>query len=178
MIYTLGHSIRSLDEFLSLLNAHRITRLADVRTVPGSRRHPQFGRDSLARSLSAAGIEYRHFPGLGGLRKPRADSSNTAWQNAGFRGYADYMETPAFEQALDELIEWANGGSNESDAGRVAVMCAEAVWWRCHRQLIADALVARGIPVAHIVGPGPANAHQLTSFASVSGTAVRYPGLT
>jgi uncharacterized protein (DUF488 family) len=178
VIYTIGHSTRSADEFLELLNAHRIARLADVRTAPGSRRHPQFGREPLAGSLQAAGIAYRHFPGLGGLRKPRKDSWNTAWLNAGFRGYADYMETSAFAQALGDLIEWANGSLADPGAPRVAVMCAEAVWWRCHRQLIADALVARGIPVAHILGPGPPTVHNLTSFARVDGPIVRYPGLT
>lgn len=172
LIYTIGHSTRSQAEFLSLLKAHGIARLADVRTVPKSRRSPHFGRDALASWLNREGIEYRHFPDLGGLRKPRPDSTNTAWQHDGFRGYADYMESPAFDRALEELIEWALEPRHA-----VSVMCAEAVWWRCHRQLIADALVARGVDVVHIVGNRRTAAHQLTSFARVTGGRVRYPGL-
>jgi uncharacterized protein (DUF488 family) len=163
-----------LDELVELLRLHGGTRVADVRTIPRSRRYPQFSSDALARELGAAGIGYRHFPGLGGLRKPRPDSTNTAWKNASFRGYADYMETPAFAQALDELVDWAQRNGTD---GRVAVMCAEAVWWRCHRQLVADALVARGVPVAHIVSKAPPEPHALTRFARVSGASVRYPGL-
>jgi uncharacterized protein (DUF488 family) len=171
VIYTIGHSTRSLDELVALLKAHAIGRLADVRTVPRSRRHPHFAAEALAASLPAAAIAYRHFPGLGGLRKPRRDSINTAWQNESFRGYADHMQTDAFEEALTDLIAWAD------DARRAAVMCAEAVWWRCHRQLIADALVARGIEVRHITGRTPPAAHALTEFARVQGRQVTYPGL-
>lgn len=169
MIFTIGHSTRPLAEFIDLLRAHGVLRLADVRTVPKSRRHPHFAGEALAASLAQAGIEYRHFPDLGGLRKPRPDSANGAWRVAGFRGYADYMETPAFANGLEKLIAFARV--------RTAVMCAEAVWWRCHRQLIADALVARGIEVGHITSPSAPAPHALTAFAKVDGTEVRYPGL-
>jgi len=189
-IYTIGHSTRPLDEFLSLLKAHGITGLADIRTVPRSRRHPHFAGEALARSLPAAGIVYRHFPGLGGLRKPRRDSPNAAWRHEGFRGYADYMETAEFGAALDELIEFA-GVTGEPPSGRggtppvarvagpprVAIMCAEAVWWRCHRQLVADALVARGLEVRHIVSSATPAEHTLTSFARISDGKVSYRGL-
>jgi uncharacterized protein (DUF488 family) len=143
--------------------------LADIRTVPRSRRHPQFVREALAGSLPPAGMDYRHFPGLGGLRKPRPDSTNTAWRNEGFRGYADYMQTATFAQALDDLVQWA--------AQPTAIMCAEAVWWQCHRQLIADALVARGVEVRHIISTAPPERHRLTDFARVEGARVTYPGL-
>ncbi len=170
MIFTVGHSTRSLDDLLALLRAHGVTQLADVRTIPKSRRHPHFSLDALSQSLPAAGIAYRHVGGLGGLRKPRADSRNRAWRHPGFRGYADYMETPAFERALEQLIEW-------SREGPTAVMCAEAVWWQCHRQLIADALVARGVEVRHIMSAKAAPAHTLTDFARVENNRVTYPGL-
>ncbi len=170
-VFTIGHSTRPLEEFLALLRAHGITQLADVRTVPKSRRHPHFAGDALARSLAAAGIAYRHFAGLGGLRKPRRDSRNAGWRNDSFRGYADYMATDEFERALGELIEWSGGGPT-------AIMCAEAVWWRCHRQLVADALVARGVDVRHITSAAPAQAHQLTAFARVDAAGrLTYPGL-
>ncbi|HMF95016.1 MAG TPA: DUF488 domain-containing protein [Vicinamibacterales bacterium] len=168
-LYTIGHSTRTLDQFIALLRVHEIAQLADVRTVPKSRRHPHFAREALSRSLPAAAIAYRHFAGLGGLRKPRQDSQNTAWRHESFRGYADHMQTPAFREALDELIEWS--------AVPTVVMCAEAVWWHCHRQLIADALVARGIDVRHIISAAPAPQHALTSFARVEGGHVTYPGL-
>ena len=173
LIYTIGHSTRSLDEFVGLLHAHGITGLADIRTVPKSRRHPHFSADALSVSLPLVGVSYRHFPGLGGLRKPRRESRNTAWRHEGFRGYADYMETEEFREALADLIAW---GRADPDS-RVAIMCAEAVWWRCHRQLTADALVARGIEVRHITGTGPAAAHKLTEFARVVDAEVRYPGI-
>jgi len=189
-IYTIGHSTRPLDEFLSLLKAHGITGLADIRTVPRSRRHPHFAGEALARSLPAAGIVYRHFAGLGGLRKPRRDSPNAAWRHEGFRGYADYMETAEFGAALDELIEFAGATGEPPSSGggtppvarvagppRVAIMCAEAVWWRCHRQLVADALVARGLEVRHIVSPATPAEHTLTSFARISDGKVSYRGL-
>ena len=189
-VYTIGHSTRSLDEFVELLRVHGIGRLADVRTVPRSRRHPHFSAEALGRSLPAIGIEYRHFPGLGGLRKPRRDSRNGAWRHEGFRGYADYMETGEFREALTDLIAWSATGPERAgpDAERraavsgppetrVALMCAEAVWWRCHRQLTADALLARGVEVRHITGTGPAAAHKLTDFARVVDGEVRYPGL-
>jgi uncharacterized protein (DUF488 family) len=168
-IWTIGHSTRAIDEFVALLHTHRIARLADVRTVPRSRRHPHFSADQLPTSLAAAGIDYLHVAGLGGLRRPRRDSTNLGWQNESFRGYADYMQTAPFEEGLRELEAYA--------ADRTVIMCAEAVWWRCHRQLIADALVARGVEVRHILSAGPAEPHRLTSFAVVEGRRVRYPGL-
>jgi uncharacterized protein (DUF488 family) len=174
-IYTIGHSTRSLSEFVALLHAHRIAKLADVRTVPKSRRHPHFAAAALSNSLPAEHIHYRHFPGLGGLRKPRADSRNTAWRVEGFRGYADYMETPEFERSLDELLAWAEG--RDQSAARTAIMCAEAVWWRCHRQLIADALLARGVEVRHIASENSAPVHTLTEFARLTRQKVWYPGL-
>jgi uncharacterized protein (DUF488 family) len=171
VIYTIGHSTRTIDDFIALLRAHEITQLADVRTIPKSRRHPHFAREALERSLPAAGIAYRHFAALGGLRKPRADSRNTAWRHEGFRGYADYMETPEFTGAVNELIRWSR-----ADA-RTAVMCAEAMWWQCHRRLLADALVARGEDVRHIMSPTSAQPHELTEFACVESGRVSYPGL-
>jgi uncharacterized protein (DUF488 family) len=173
VIFTIGHSTRSLEEFLSLLHAHGITRLADVRTVPRSRRHPCFGSSELSSSLDSAGITYRHFPDLGGLRKPRRDSKNVVWRNEGFRGYADYMETPEFDEGIEELLGWGGEGRREPSP-RVAIMCAEAVWWRCHRQLIADALLARGVPVAHIMSLTAPPLHELTPFARVVDQRVRY----
>jgi uncharacterized protein (DUF488 family) len=170
IVYTIGHSTRALDEFIALLHAHGVTQLADVRTIPKSRRHPHFAGVALSQSLPAAGIGYRHFPGLGGLRKPASDSPNGGWRHAGFRGYADYTQTPAFAEALAHLIDW-------SGEAPTAVMCAEAVWWQCHRQLIADALVVRGIEVRHITTAKAAAAHALTSFARVDGLRVTYPGL-
>lgn len=169
-IFTVGHSVRPLEEFLNLLHAHVVTQLADVRTVPRSRRHPHFSREALVATIPAAGIAYRHLPGLGGLRKPRRDSRNTAWHVEGFRGYADYMETPEFDRALDDLLQW-------SAEKPTAVMCAEAMWWRCHRQLIADALVARGVEVRHISSEKSAPAHTLTTFARLRDKRVTYPGL-
>jgi uncharacterized protein (DUF488 family) len=169
-VHTVGHSTRTLDEFIGLLRAHGVTQLADVRTVPKSRRHPHFAQDALSQSLPQAGIAYRHVGGLGGLRKPTAESRNMSWQHEGFRGYADYMETPAFEGALDALVDW-------SREAPTTVMCAEALWWRCHRQLIADALVARGVEVRHIMSARVAARHTLTEFARVNATRVTYPGL-
>jgi uncharacterized protein (DUF488 family) len=169
-IYTIGHSTRSLDDFIALLKAHGVTQLADVRSVPRSRRHPHFAADALAVSLPAAGIAYRHCPGLGGLRKARRDSPNTAWRHEGFRGYADHMQTDEFERALDELVALAAQQPT-------AIMCAEAVWWRCHRQLTADALVARGIEVRHITSASAAPPHTLTEFARATNGKVTYPGL-
>ncbi len=165
---TVGHSNRPLEEFLHLLRAHGVRLLADIRTVPKSRYNPHFNRENLPGPLAAAGIDYVHLGGLGGLRHARKDSANTGWRNSSFRGYADYMQTPEFERALAELVEL--------DAHRsTAVMCAEAVPWRCHRSLVADALTARGIPVRHIMTPTRADVHKLTSFARVEGTRVRYP---
>ena len=170
MILTVGHSTHPIEAFLELLAAHGVEQLMDVRTIPKSRRNPQYNTDALAESLHAAHIQYRYMPGLGGLRHPRKDSINSAWQNDSFRGYADYMQTPAFEASLRELIEAAK-------LHRTVIMCAEAVPWRCHRSLIADALLARGIQVADILSTKPAKAHTLTSFARIAGEKVTYPGL-
>ena len=169
-VFTIGHSIRPLDEFLRLLNAHGVTGLADVRTVPKSRRHPHFARSALEASLPAAGITYRHFAALGGLRKPRRNSVNRGWRHEGFRGYADHMATEEFASAIEELLTFARRYI-------VAVMCAEAKWWECHRQLIADALVARGIDVHHIMSVHQAPPHELTAFGRVEGIHVTYPAL-
>ena len=169
MIYTIGHSTHSADAFLALLRTHGVTQLADVRTMPMSRRHPHFNQDSLEKFLAASGIQYRHFGGLGGLRKPKRDSTNTAWKHPSFRGYADYMETEAFERAFRELVAFASEGPT-------AVMCAEAVWWRCHRQLLADALLVQGVPVWHIVG-ADAKPHEMSAFARILDGKVIYPAL-
>ena len=170
MIFTIGHSTHTADEFLALLEAHRVAGVADVRAVPRSRRHPHFSGDALAALLERRGIAYTHFPGLGGHRKPRADSANGGWQHPAFRGYADHMETVAFRTALDMLVTSARDR-------RTAIMCAEAKWWQCHRQLIADALVARGFHVRHIMSATNAPDHTLTAFALVVGDQVRYPAL-
>jgi len=168
VLFTIGHSTRPIEEFLALLEAHGIRRVVDVRTVPRSRRNPQFGIDVLPENLAGAGIDYAHMPSLGGLRRPRGDSANTGWRNASFRGYADYMQTPEFEQALEELVVLAREQST-------AVMCAEAVPWRCHRSLIADALTIRGVTVKHIMSPTSAQPHRMTPFARVDGTRISYP---
>jgi uncharacterized protein (DUF488 family) len=165
-LYTVGHSTRSLDELLQLLNREGVRHLIDVRAFPASRRYPHFAKDSLAKTLPAASIRYTHFPELGGRRKGRPDSPNVQWRNAGFRAYADYMQTPEFEAAVDRLLSFV--------AERVcAVMCAEAVPWRCHRTLIADAVEARGVPVFHILDAAT-NRHTITSFAVVEDARVRY----
>jgi uncharacterized protein (DUF488 family) len=171
-IFTIGHSTRSLDAFIALLRAHGVTQLGDVRTIPKSRRHPHFAGDALATSLAVEGIEYRHFPALGGLRKPRRDSKNSAWRHEGFRGYADYMESKEFEAAIDGLLAWAS-----RPGARAVIMCAEAVWWRCHRQLVADALLARNVTVQHIQTEASAPEHKLTEFARIEGLQVSYPSL-
>jgi uncharacterized protein (DUF488 family) len=168
-ILTIGHSTRPNEEFLELLQAHGVMRLVDVRTVPRSRHNPQFNREDLARSLHNRRLHYRHMPSLGGLRHPRRDSGNTAWRNASFRGYADYMQTSEFVQALDELIDLAKQEPT-------AIMCAEAVPWRCHRSLIADALLVRGIPVLEIVSVTRTTPLTLHPWAQVEGTTVTYPG--
>ena len=167
-VLTIGHSTRPIDEFIRMLRAHDVRRLVDVRTVPGSRRNPQFGADALKSSLQAAGIEYLHMKALGGLRKPAPDSINAGWKNTSFRGYADYMQTKEFNAALERLIALAG-------EKRTAIMCAEAVPWRCHRSLVADALVAREIPVEHIMSESRRNAHRLTPFAKRTGFRITYP---
>lgn len=169
VIYTIGHSTRPLGEFLDLLRAHDIAHVVDVRRYPGSRRYPHFGRQALAAALAEAGIGYEHAPDLGGRRVARPDSFNTAWRSASFRGYADYMETPEFQDALARLV--AVGRTR-----RTVVLCAEAVPWRCHRQLIADALVASSEPVAHILSEGEPEPHRLSPHARVLAEGrVRYP---
>jgi uncharacterized protein (DUF488 family) len=168
-ILTIGHSTRTIEEFVRLLQAHEVTKVADVRTIPRSRRNPQFNSSSLASSLKKAGIGYIHMAGLGGLRHANRASVNTAWRNASFRGYADYMQTHEFEDALKKLIRF-------SKRRRFALMCAEAVPWRCHRSLIADALLVRGFNVEHIFSATNRKAHVLTPFAKVQGTGITYPG--
>jgi uncharacterized protein (DUF488 family) len=169
-IYTVGHSTRSLDELVEALRSFGVRTLVDIRTVPRSRHVPQFNAESLRRAMPNRRIRYRHMKALGGLRKPRADSTNTAWRNAGFRGFADYMETPEFAEALAGLRTLAR------DAGPIAIMCAEAVPWRCHRSLVADALVAAGDEVVDIMGPGKGTPHRLTPWARVDHKRVSYPG--
>jgi len=168
MVLSIGHSTRTIEEFVRLLRAHDVKEVVDVRTIPRSRYNPQFNQDSLPASLKEAGVGYVHLPGLGGLRRAKPDSRNTGWRNASFRGYADYMQTEEFEQSLGELIELAS-------RDRVAIMCAEAVPWRCHRSLIADALFARGIHTEHIMSPTRRQSHKLTPFAKVRGRKIRYP---
>jgi uncharacterized protein (DUF488 family) len=170
MILTIGHSTHPVEEFLALLRAHGVEQLVDIRTIPKSRRNPQFNREELAATLKGAHIRYEHMPGLGGLRHPRKDSINTAWRNASFRGYADYMQTPQFEESLRKLIETAS-------ERRTVIMCAEAVPWRCHRSLVADALSARGIRVEHIMNETTRKPHAYRPFARVDGEIVTYPGL-
>jgi len=169
VVYTIGHSTRPIADFVSLLQAHAVARVIDVRKIPQSRRHPQFGKEQLAAALARAEIDYRHLPELGGLRRPRRDSINTAWQNDSFRGYADYMQTPEFAAAIDDCLKLAAERPS-------AVMCAEAVPWRCHRRLIADALVARGVEVMDIIDANRPTPHQLSPWARVDGVRVSYPG--
>ena len=170
-IYTIGHSTRPIGVFLDLLQAQGIKLLADVRTIPRSRHNPQYGSDSLTATLESHGIAYVHMPELGGLRHARKDSINTAWENASFRGFADYMQTPEFEAGLEKLIALAGRRTT-------VILCAEAVPWRCHRSLIADALLARGITVMDIMGKDSLREHSLTPWAEVEGTKVTYPGQT
>jgi uncharacterized protein (DUF488 family) len=167
-IFTVGHSTHPIGEFIGILKAHGIRKLIDVRTVPKSRHNPQFNGDALAARLRASGITYRRMQSLGGLRHARKDSPNDAWRNASFRGYADYMQTEEFSTAIDQLLE--RGRSSNA-----AIMCAEAVPWRCHRSLIGDALVVRNVEVLDIMTEKSAKPHTLTSFARVEGKRVCYP---
>ena len=160
-IWTIGHSTRSIDEFISLLEENEIKLLVDVRAFPSSKRYPQFNKDALAESLNAPGIRYEHFPELGGKRKSKPDSRNTAWRNASFRGYADYMEAEQFQKGIERLLDVA------AEAGPTAIMCAEAVWWRCHRSLISDSLKTRGLEVLHILGANKVEPHPFTSAARI-----------
>jgi uncharacterized protein (DUF488 family) len=160
---TIGHSTRTLETFIHLLQVHGVKQVVDVRTVPRSQHNPQFNREILPKDLKATGTEYLHMPGLGGLRHARPDAQNEGWHNASFRGFADYMGTPEFENHLGKLIKLAQ-------YKRIALMCAEALPWRCHRSLIADALEARGIKVVHILNSTHLQPHRMTPFAKVSGT--------
>ena len=169
-VFTIGHSTRPIVDFIHRLTSHGVNRVIDVRTIPRSRFNPQFDSTHLPASLHAAGLHYVHLPGLGGLRRPSKESLNTGWRNPSFRGYADHMQTAVFRESLDRCIELAQ-------AERVVLMCAEAVPWRCHRSLIADALVARGIEVREIVSDVRYTPHSLTPFARVDGLTVTYPAL-
>jgi uncharacterized protein (DUF488 family) len=168
LILTVGHSTRPLEEFLALLVGHGVTQLVDIRSIPRSRHNPQYDRTRLPRSLEDLGIHYVHMPGLGGRRRARPDSINTAWRNASFRGYADYLQTPEFAESLDALLRLAA-------VAPTAIMCAEAVPWRCHRSLVSDALLARGARVEEIVNPAATRPHTLTPWAKVEGARVTYP---
>ena len=169
-VFTIGHSNRTAENLIAMLQARGVTRLADVRTIPKSRHNPQFNQQDLSAALDHNGISYLHLPELGGLRHPKNDSINTAWQNASFRGYADYMQTPEFDKGLERLLE-------STQSGVLAIMCAEAVPWRCHRSMIADALTARGVRVEHIMSESKTQPHALTPFAQLNGAQVIYPGI-
>ncbi|MEO8247869.1 MAG: DUF488 domain-containing protein [Burkholderiales bacterium] len=166
-VWTIGHSNRSWDEFTALLAAHRIEAIADVRRFAGSRKHPQFSQDALRIALPEIGVDYLPVPEIGGRRRPRADSPNTAWRNESFRGYADHMETPEFSAGISGFLDVA-------ERRRTALMCSEAVWWRCHRSMIADRLKAAGITVLHIMGAGVAKEHPYTSAAHLVGGKLSY----
>jgi uncharacterized protein (DUF488 family) len=168
-VFTVGHSTRSIEEFVRLLRIYGIRRLVDVRTIPRSRHNPQFSHEALSRALHGRRLHYRHLKALGGLRHVQVNSPNAGWRNASFRAFADYMQTPAFAQALEELIGLAA-------TERTVIMCAEAVPWRCHRSLIADALTLRDTAVRHIFSPTQSKPHTLTPFARVRGLQVTYPG--
>ncbi len=167
-VYTVGHSNRTLEALLGILRAHGIECLADVRTVPRSRHNPQFNAEALEKTLPESGIAYVRLPRLGGLRKPRADSRNLAWRNDSFRGYADYMETPEFEKGMAELLALARDR-------RTAIMCAEAVYFRCHRSLISDALLCGGVAIIHLFDARRAAEHRLTPFAKIEAGRPTYP---
>ncbi len=168
LVCTIGHSNRSIDAFIDLLRANEIAHVLDVRTVPRSRHNPQFNQDALPASLAAVGISYTHLPGLGGLRHARADSPNTGWHNLSFRGYADYMQSAEFDENVETVAKLARGE-------RCVLMCAEAVPWRCHRSMIGDALLVRGVRVEDIIGPKGRRPHVLTAFARIDGTHITYP---
>lgn len=167
-VFTIGHSTRTLDELVQMLRAHGVKRVVDVRTMPRSRHNPQFNREALSKALHNRRLNYRHMKGLGGLRRARRDSINAGWRNASFRGYADYMQTEPFRQALEQLIGLAQQKPT-------AIMCAEAVPWRCHRSLIADALIVRGWEVRDIMSATQAKPHTLMPMAVVHGEQVTYP---
>jgi uncharacterized protein (DUF488 family) len=167
-MHTIGHSNRSFEVFAAILKAHGIARVADVRTLPRSRHNPHFNAEALQAALPKIGIAYVRLPALGGLRHPRPDSRNTAWRNDRFRGYADYMETAPFEDGLDDLLALAGELPT-------AILCAEALWWRCHRSLIADALSSRGVAVVHLIDERRSDPHHLTRFARIEDGRVTYP---
>lgn len=167
-LYTLGHSTRTLEEFIRLLQAYQITHLVDVRTIPRSRHNPQFNKDTLPGELEKVGVKYTHLPELGGLRKPQPDSPNTGWRNQSFQAFADHINTQSFKEGLNHLIQLASQDT-------LAIMCAEAAPWRCHRSLIADALVVRGLEVEDILSPSSSQTHKLTEFARVEGLKITYP---
>lgn len=167
-VFTIGHSTHPILEFISILKHYGVNLLADIRTVPRSRHNPQFNSEAMPGELKGFGIAYTHMSGLGGLRHSRKTSENIGWRNTSFRGYADYMQTPEFETALNELVQAAKGNT-------VAVMCAEAVPWRCHRRLVADALLVRGIRVVEIISATNSREHAMTSFARIEGTRLSYP---
>ncbi len=169
-ILTIGHSTHPIEDFLDMLTAHGVEQVVDVRTIPKSRRNPQFSQEQLPPALKRRAIRYVHLRALGGLRHPRKDSINTAWRNDSFRGYADYMQSPEFSRALKDLMEIAS----ESPT---AIMCAEAVPWRCHRSLVADALSARSVAVEHIMSKSSRKPHTYTPFARIEGETVTYPGV-
>jgi len=178
-VWTIGHSTRSIEDFIAALEANGIKLLVDVRTLPGSKRYPQFNKEALGDSLGKAGIRYEHLPELGGLRKPKKDSRNAAWRNASFRGYADYMETEEFRKGVDRLVDLATGRVRPTvglagKIGPAAIMCAEAVWWRCHRALISDFLKARGVEVIHIVDAKKSESHPFTSVARIVDGSLTY----
>ncbi|MFL6089706.1 MAG: DUF488 family protein [Aeromicrobium sp.] len=168
-VYTIGHSTRPIDEFIGLLQAQAITQLVDIRTVPRTRHNPQYEQDALATALTEAGIAYVYLKALGGLRPKVSESSNAGWRNQSFRNYADYMQTEQFRHGLAELL-------HVSESAPTAIMCAEAVPWRCHRSLVADALIARGVRVFDIINAGEPTLRRLTPFAVVGGVDVTYPG--
>ena len=170
LVWTIGHSTRSIDEFIAILKSFSIETLVDVRSFPGSRRYPHFNREALAASLREAGVAYVHLKELGGRRRARRDSLNMAWRNESFRGYADYMETDAFGDGMDRLLDIAR-------RQRTAIMCSEAVWWRCHRSLISDYLKAKGVDVIHILAAGKSAAHPYTSAARILNGELSYRGV-
>jgi uncharacterized protein (DUF488 family) len=169
-VWTIGHSTHPLAEFIEMLRSFNIKLLVDVRSFPGSRRYPHFNRESLKISLPGAGIEYQHFPDLGGRRRVRPDSNNLAWRNDAFRGYADYMESNEFREGVARLLNYAS-------ASRTSIMCAEAVWWRCHRSLISDYLKANGVKVSHIMARGKSEIHPFTSAARIVNGELSYRGM-
>lgn len=170
IVWTIGHSTRSIEEFIAILKSFDLHVLVDVRTFPGSRRYPHFNKERLSESLAEVGIEYQHFPELGGRRRAKPDSLNMAWRNESFRGYADYMETDDFGKGIERLFEIAQ-------ARRTVVMCAEAVWWRCHRSLISDYLKVREVNVAHVIAANKSEEHPFTSAAQIIDGELSYRGV-